>query len=60
MSDKLYQTAGFGMLRTDFIINKSHRASFSITTSFIAKHITMHICIWNKTHVMAIQRKPGM
>lgn len=60
MSDKLYRTAGFGMLRTDFIINKLHRASFSITTSFIAKHITMHICIWNKTYVMAIQRKPGM
>ena len=24
MSDKLYQTSGFGMLRTDFIINKLH------------------------------------
>lgn len=60
MSDKLYQTAGFGMLRTDFIINKLHRASFYITTSFIAKHITMHICIWNKTYVMAIRRKTGM
>lgn len=60
MSDKLYRTAGFGMLQTDFIINKLHKASFSITTSFIAKHITMHICIWNKTYVMAIQRKPGM
>lgn len=60
MSDKLYRTAGFGILQTNFIINKLHRASFSITTSFIAKHITMHICIWNKTYVMAIQRKPGM
>ena len=60
MSDKIYQTSGFGMLRTDFIINKLHMASFSITTSFIAKHITMHICIWNKTYVTVIQRKPGM
>lgn len=60
MSEKLYQTVGFVMLQTDFIINKLCRASFSITTSFIAKHITMHICILNKTYVKAIQRKTGM
>lgn len=60
MSDRLYQTSGFGMLQTDFIINKLHWASFSITTSFIAKHITMHICIWNKTYVTVIRRKTGM
>ena len=60
MSDKLYQTSGFGMLQADFIINKLRMASFYITTSFIGKHITLHICIWNKTHVTAIQRKTGM
>lgn len=60
MSEKLYQTVGFVMLQTDFIINKLCRASSSITNYFIAKHINLHICIWNKTYVTVIQRKTGM